>query len=233
MNLLAIETSTEFCSLAVSRGVTVKTRHFAAAQSHGEWVLEGARELIAEAGLALSDLHGIAFGQGPGSFTGLRIACGVTQGLALALSVPVKGISTLCALAEESGRDKVVACLDARMGEVYLAAYCRASASAGQNASTWDEVLAPGLYKPQAVPLVDGGGWTGSGSGFAAHGDALAARYEGQLAETLPQVSPSARAVLAMARPFFASGDTTDAAHALPIYLRDKVALTSRERLAT
>jgi tRNA threonylcarbamoyladenosine biosynthesis protein TsaB len=236
MNLLAIETSTEFCSLAVSRGDRVQTRHFAAAQSHGEWVLESARELIAQSGLRLPDLDGIAFGQGPGSFTGLRIACGVTQGLALALSIPVKGIGTLCALAEESGRDKVVACLDARMGEVYHAAYRRMPSSGttgGEHWQAWQEVLPPGLYKPQSVPLVEGEGWTGSGSGFAAHGATLAAVYGGRIAETQPELSPTARAVLAMARPYFEAGEGMDAAMALPVYLRDKVALTSRERAAT
>jgi tRNA threonylcarbamoyladenosine biosynthesis protein TsaB len=238
MNLLAIETSTEYCSLAVSRGDAVQTRHFAAAQRHGELVLESARELIAAAGLTLADLEGIAFGHGPGSFTGLRIACGVTQGLALALAIPVKGISTLCALAEECGRDKVIACLDARMGEVYHAAYRREppppdDTSGAETGGAWTEVLAPGLYKPQFVPRVDGEGWTGCGSGFAAHGEALAARHGAALQSVLEGVAPTARAVLQLARPAFEAGAGEDPAMALPVYLRDKVALTVKERLAT
>lgn len=226
MNLLAIETSTEFCSLAVCRGDTVSAMHFQAAQRHGETVLESTRQLLAQAGLELAGLDGIAFGQGPGSFTGLRIACGVTQGLALALNIPVKGIGTLLALAQESGADKVIACLDARMGEVYHAAYRRESAG-----SAWVEVAAPGLYNPQAVPLVEGDGWTGCGTGFAAQGDALMERIgQGRIVATLPQAVPTARAVLALARPLFEAGAGDDAAMALPVYLRDKVALTEHER---
>lgn len=225
MNLLAIETSTEFCSLAVCRGEVVSAVHFPAAQRHGETVLESTRQLLAEAGLDLAALDGIAFGQGPGSFTGLRIACGVTQGLALALDIPVKGIGTLLAVAEASGADKVIACLDARMGEVYCAAYRRDAAS------RWVELVAPGLYSPQALPVLDGDGWTACGTGFAAHGAVLAERLGAtRIVATLPQAVPTARAVLALATPLFEAGEGEDAAQALPVYLRDKVALTERER---
>lgn len=237
MNLLAIETSTEFCSLAACRGDAVSATHFPAAQRHGETVLEAVRALLVQAGLTLQDLDGIAFGHGPGSFTGLRIACGVTQGLALALGIPVKGVSTLLALAEEvrsanggeHGHDKVIACLDARMGEVYHAAFVR---SAG--APDWQVVSQPGLYRPEAVPVPEGTGWTACGTGFGAHGDVLARRHagEGRVIATLPEAAPTARAVLALARPQFAAGTVEDAAQALPVYLRDKVALTRIERQA-
>ena len=227
MNLLSIETSTEFCSLAVCRGDVVSAMHFPAAQRHGETVLESMRQLLVEAGLELADLDGIAFGQGPGSFTGLRIACGVTQGLALALSIPVKGIGTLLAVAEASGADKVIACLDARMGEVYHAVYGRDAAS------RWVELVAPGLYSPDALPGVDGDGWTACGTGFGAHAAVLAERIgRAKIAATLAQAQPTARAVLALAKPLFEAGAGEDAAMALPVYLRDKVALTEIERAA-
>lgn len=231
MNLLAIETSTEFCSLAVCRGDEVNSSHFPSAQRHGETVLDAVRQMLAEAGLKLADLEGIAFGHGPGSFTGLRIACGVTQGLALALGIPVKGISTLLAVAEDSGCDKVIACLDARMGEVYHAAYRRDEVAGSHRVASWTEVAAPGLYSPQAVPGVEGQGWSACGSGFGAHGAVLAARFgAGRIIATLPGAMPSARAVLALARPQFEAGAGEDAALALPVYLRDKVALTQAER---
>jgi tRNA threonylcarbamoyladenosine biosynthesis protein TsaB len=227
MNLLAIETSSEFCSVAAARGEAVFSRHEPAGQRHGELVLPMIDAVLGEAGLALAELDGIAYGAGPGAFTGLRIACGVTQGLALARGLPVVGVGTLLALAEEaagaSGDAAMVACIDARMHEVYHAAYRR---TRGQ----WREVSPPGLYRPDAVPTVEGGGWTGCGSGFGAHGEALAARHAGRLAALRPEVVPTARAVLALARPELAAGKGADAATAVPVYLRDKVALKTSER---
>ena len=144
------------------------------------------------------------------------------------------GIGTLLALAQASGERSVIACLDARMGEVYHAAYCRDPASGAAQASPpWREVHAPGLYAPEAVPVVEGGGWVGCGSGFAAYAPALAARYPGQLAGIRADLSPTARAVLDLARPRFASGDTRGAESAVPIYLRDKVAMKTSERPAS
>ncbi len=106
MNLLAIETSTEFLSLAVCRGDAVFANHVEAGQRHAEMILGSISALLGEAGLRLGDLEGIAYGEGPGSFTGLRIACGVVQGLALARGLKALGVSTLLALAEEGAADK-------------------------------------------------------------------------------------------------------------------------------
>jgi tRNA threonylcarbamoyladenosine biosynthesis protein TsaB len=223
MNLLAIETSSEFCSVAAARGDAVFARHEPAGQRHGELVIPMIDAVLAEAGLALEALDGIAYGAGPGAFTGLRIACGVTQGLALARGLPVVGVGTLLALSEEAGGEAVIACIDARMREVYHAAYRRAG-------GRWREVSPPGLHRPDAVPAVEGGGWTGAGSGFAAHRDALAARHAGALAAVGPDIAPTARAVLALAAPEFAAGRGADAATAVPVYLRDKVAFKTSER---
>ena len=125
MNLIAIETSTSYCSLAVSAGDQVFSRHVLAEQRHAEILLDELDGLLADAGLPLSGVEGVAYGEGPGAFTGLRIACGVTQGLALARNLPVVGVGTLLALAEDAGEPRVIVCIDARMSEVYHAAYLK------------------------------------------------------------------------------------------------------------
>lgn len=223
LNLLAIETSSDFLSLAVSREAAVRTLHIAAGQRHAELILDSIDALMAEAGLALRDLNAIAYGAGPGSFTGLRIACGVTQGLALAGSLKVLGISTLLALAEQSGAPRAIACINARMGEVYHAAYRR-------GAEDWEQVHAPGLCKPELLPLLESEGWVGCGNGFLAHGAALGARLGGALCAVRPDLAPTAEAVLRLARVSFERGEGEAPASAVPIYLRDKVALKTSER---
>ena len=227
MNLLAIDTSTDFCSVAACRGETLVSRHEPAGQRQAEVILDMVGAVLGDAGLDLKRIDGIAYGAGPGSFTGLRIAAGVTQGLAFARGVGVVGVGSLLALAEEasggSADARIVSCLNARMGEVYHAAYRRSG-------ERWEEVSAPGLYKPEAVPLLSGGGWTGAGDGFAAYREGLAARLGGSVSEMRPEVQPTARAVLHLAMPRFAAGEALDAATALPVYLRDKVAQKTSER---
>src|SRR5215470_10846316 len=146
MNLLAIDTSTDSCSVAASRGTELFARREPALHRQAERVLGMVEEVLAEARLELEQIEGIAYGEGPGSFTGLRVAAGVTQGLALARGVGVVGVGSLLALAQQAGAEKVIACIDAHMGEVYHAAYARARAG-------WEEVSAPGVYAPEAVPL--------------------------------------------------------------------------------
>lgn len=242
MNLLAIETSTEFCSLAICVGGQFHATHVRAGQRHAEMVLGAVASLMADAGLDFAALDGVAFGKGPGSFTGLRIACGVAQGLALARDIGVVGVCTLEALAEECDADAAITCLDARMGEVYLGAYRRrgaaSAARAGAVASAWDAVLAPGLYSLRDVPALAGGGWTGCGSGFAVYGEVLATRYAANMVAdvdtgakaAMAERVPTAGAVLRLALPVFAAGGARDAAEALPLYLRDKVALKKGEQ---
>ena len=227
MNLLAIDTSTDFCSVAASRGEALFSRHERAGQRQAETILGMVDEVLAEAGIEVAQIQGIAYGAGPGSFTGLRIAAGVTQGLALARGIGVIGVGSLLALSEEAGKDaaggRVIACLDAHMGEVYHAAYRRTGAG-------WEEVSAPGLYRPEAVPVASGGDWTGCGDGFAAYRERLAARLGECVSTIRPEAAPSARAVLKLAIPRFAAGEAKDAATAVPVYLRDKVALKTSER---
>ena len=133
------------------------------------------------------------------------------------------GIGTLLALAEDCGGDKVIACLDARMGEVYHAVYRK---SGGH----WIEMHAPALYKPDAVPLVEGSDWIACGSGFRVHAAALARRYAGGISRTDADAIPNAPAMLRLALRVFAAGQGVDAAAAAPLYVRDKVALKTSER---
>lgn len=223
MAVLAIETSTEHLSLAVARAGEILESTEAVGQRHAELVLPEIGRLLASAGIGLDALTAIAFGAGPGAFTGLRIACGVAQGLALARGLPVLGIGTLAALAEQCGAERVVACLDARMGEVYHAAYRR-------GAGGWIEASAPALARPADVPVPEDAGWVGCGSGFRAHGAALARRLAGRLARTEPDAVPRASAILRLALPRLAAGEGGDPAGAVPIYVRDKVALKTYER---
>lgn len=223
MKLLALDTSTEYLSLCLWQDGAVLSRDLLAGQKHSQLVLPMLGEMLAEAGLSLPQLDGIAFGAGPGSFTGLRIGCGVAQGLAFGANLPVVGVSTLLALAQQTAAERVIACLDARMGEVYHAAYVRAG-------SGWQAACEPGLYKPEGVPAVDGEGWFGIGSGWAAYGDALNARYAGQVAGIDQDAFPHARDIAALAAVEFAAGRAVPAAEAAPVYIRNKVALTMAER---
>jgi len=223
VNLLAIDTSTDSCSVAASRGDAVYERSEPALHRQAERILGMVEELLAEARLELSQIEGIAYGKGPGSFTGLRVAAGVTQGLALARGLGVVGVGSLVSLAQAAGAQKVIACLDAHMGEVYHAAYVKTGGG-------WEEASAPGVYAPDAVPLPHGGDWLGCGDGFAAHGERLASRLGGRVSQVRSAASPSARAVLELAMPRFAAGEAKDAGTAVPVYLRDKVALKTGER---
>ncbi|AOY02080.1 tRNA (adenosine(37)-N6)-threonylcarbamoyltransferase complex dimerization subunit type 1 TsaB [Jeongeupia sp. USM3] len=223
MAYLALDTSTEHLSLALSHQDGVIARDWHVGQRHAEQTLPRLEALLAEASLTRSALQGIAFGMGPGSFTGLRIGCGIAQGLGFGLGIPVIGVSTLEALAQGSGADKVFACLDARMQQVYVARYVRESGG-------WREIGEALVCDPDAVPVPDDTGWTGVGSGFAAYGDALSARLGERLVATEPERFPHARDLLALALPRFAAGLGRPAHEATLVYLRDKVALKTHER---
>jgi tRNA threonylcarbamoyladenosine biosynthesis protein TsaB len=224
MRILVLETSTEWCSVAVGDGSNWRVRDELAGQAHSERALVLCAELLAEAGWTLESLDGIAFGAGPGSFTGIRIACGLAQGLALSRDLPVVAVPTLAALAHaawtDSGHAEVVACLDARMREVYVATYRRSG-------DAWQEVAAPAVLAPARVAGPAGTGWVGAGNGFRAY-PALAPQLG--LAAVDAAARPTAQAVGALALPRFAAGDGVTAGDALPIYVRHRVALTTAER---
>lgn len=228
MNLLALDTSTEFLSLAILKGSESFTFDINAGQTHSQIILPQIQALLDTAKLQLKDLQGIAFGAGPGSFTGVRIAAGVAQGLGFGASLPVVNVCTLLALAEASGADKVIACLDARMGEVYHAAYIKGRDEKG--VEEWLTVMAPGLYKPGAVPAIEGVGWVGAGSGWQTYPEQLSAVYKLQLLVIQPALLPTASAIFRLAQPVFASGEAKSAREAMPIYIRNRVALKTAER---
>ncbi|HEX5091942.1 MAG TPA: tRNA (adenosine(37)-N6)-threonylcarbamoyltransferase complex dimerization subunit type 1 TsaB [Burkholderiales bacterium] len=217
MKFAAFETSTEWCSVALWLDGELRAIEQRAGHRHGELILPMLESLLAGAGARMADLEAVAFGAGPGSFTGLRIACGVAQGIAFARDLPVCGVSSLEAMAEALGLPRVAACLDARMGEVYYAALEKMPAGG------WREVIPAQCVAPAQAPRPAGDGWVGCGNGFAAYGDL-------GFAQVYPEVHPGAPAVARLAAPRLASGEGVDAARAAPVYLRDKVALTTEER---
>ncbi|MDD4978508.1 MAG: tRNA (adenosine(37)-N6)-threonylcarbamoyltransferase complex dimerization subunit type 1 TsaB [Gallionella sp.] len=223
MKLLALETSTEYCSVALYQDGVISERFELVGQKHSELLIDMIAAVLHDAQLSLVELDGIAYGSGPGSFTGVRIACGTTQGLALGANLRVYGVCTLQALAQASGHSRVIAALDARMGEIYHAVY---ELQQGE----WIVLSEPSLCKAEEAPQVEGEGWFGAGSGFATYSDALQTRYNKNLQGVDGKAVPHAAAVVALAASAFAAGKGQDAALAQPLYLRNKVALKTAER---
>lgn len=221
MNLLAFDTSTEFLSLALQANGRLTTHFEDAGQASSQRILPQIDRMLVEAGIRLTDLQGIAYGAGPGAFTGVRVACGVAQGLAFGANLPVVGISTLHAIAEISAVEKALVCVDARMGEVYFAALEKRD-------GVWVELLPTQVCKPQAAPLLEAADFVGIGTGWATYNEVLSARFN--VRAKLPTITPKAEAILTLATPIFAAGKAQIAAEARPLYVRNRVALTSEER---
>lgn len=227
MNLLAFDTSTDTLSIAVQRG-DAQWEHVGpgGAQASGA-LIPAMRGLLAQAGLSFDALDAIVFGRGPGSFTGLRTACAVAQGLAFGArggqGIPVLPVDTLLAVAETAralhGCTQVVAVLDARMDEVYHAR-CEWQAAQGR----WRADADFGLGAPESVQVPPG--WTVAGNARAAYGERLAANA------THVAALPCAAALLRLAPALLADGGGIAAHEALPRYIRDKVAQTTAERAA-
>ena len=220
MKILALETAADPGTVALWRDGEVIAQQCAPARSNSETLLPLAEATLREAGLDFSDLDGIAFGAGPGSFTGLRVACGVAQGLAFARDLPLLGVGTLEAMALESGFDRVIVLLDARMGEVYVGFF--------ENGEQRGEI---GVYSPQDVPLPETTGWLACGNALAAY-PLLRERLSPVVAAWQPELMPSAAGVARIAAPRLTRGETIDPADAVPLYVRNKVAKTVAERLA-
>lgn len=216
MLVAALEASTEWCSVALWRDGEIVALERRAPNRHSELALPMLESLLLQWRTSFDVLEGVAFGSGPGSFTGLRIACGLAQGLAFARELPVYGVSTLETLAEECGAPRVAACIDARMREVYYAAL-------EQDGGRWREIVPVHCVAPAALQLPPGDGWVGCGSGFDAYGTLGFERV-------IPNVHPSAAAVARLAGPRLAAGEGVDAGLAAPAYVRDKVALTMQEQ---
>jgi len=242
LNLLALETSSSRCGVALLRqtaaGCDVSLLEHEGAQEHAERLLPMATQLLAQAGLAPGDLHAVAFGQGPGGFTGLRVACGVAQGMGLALGAPVVPVVSHLAVAEQAGAepgDVVLVALDARMNEVYLAAYARGD----DPAAPWQALQAPMLIAAgEAVP------WAAHHlPHWLAPGAAGAPRIAGDAwdvyAADMPVPAgwrrtaagrPQADAVARLAHQAWLRGEAVAPELAAPLYVRDKVAFTTAER---
>ncbi|MCG5536095.1 tRNA (adenosine(37)-N6)-threonylcarbamoyltransferase complex dimerization subunit type 1 TsaB [Ectothiorhodospira mobilis] len=224
--ILALETATEGCSAALWVDGTVTQRFEVMPRAHARLILPMMDALLAEAGLTLKDLDALAFGRGPGAFTGVRVAVGVVQGAAFAADRPVVPVSTLAALAQQAvdaGASRVLAALDARMGEVYWGAF---EAREGLARAVAEECVCP----PEAVPVPAVPGWTAVGRGWTAYGEALLRRLEGRV-DALPQADciPRAAEVARLAVGQWAQGRVVSAESALPVYLRDRVAEPPRE----
>jgi tRNA threonylcarbamoyladenosine biosynthesis protein TsaB len=222
MRLLAFETATRRLSVALWLDGELVQRSADMPNSGSEVLLPWTHELLAEAGISLQQLDGIAFGAGPGGFTGLRLACGVTQGLAWGLDIPVVPVSTLQALALAAGDGDTWAVLDARMNEVYAATY----QVVGDMVT---ELSAPVCAPPAVLPAPTFSVGRGVGDGFSAYPE-LQQRAPGLMVS--PDQWPTAAAVARIGARIFANGGGVVAADAQPIYVRDKVALTTAERLA-
>jgi tRNA threonylcarbamoyladenosine biosynthesis protein TsaB len=221
--ILAIETSSETASCALFDGATLRSRECAGVRTHSQSILPMVQELLLEAGVTLAQCDAIAFGAGPGSFTGVRTACGIAQGLAYGAGLPVLALVTLDAMAlacrQQTGAAEVLAVLDARMGEVYWAQYRGEQLIAG-----------PALCAPaELVPMAADGPLTACGNGFSAYPQALAALP--CAAAALTGIMPHARQVAQLGAAAFAAGAGVPAAQAQPLYLRNKIAYTSAERL--
>jgi tRNA threonylcarbamoyladenosine biosynthesis protein TsaB len=224
MKLLAFETATEACSVALFVDGVVRERFELAPRRHAELALPWAEALLAEAGIARSQLDAIAAGRGPGAFTGVRLAISIAQGIALALDRPVVPVSTLATLAMQSEGDAIAA-IDARMGEVYLGAFRRV----GEDV----QALAPEtVVKPADATIPEGAGWHGIGTGFAAADGALRTRLQAQLGTFDAAGLPHAADVARLAALAYARGEALAPERVGPAYLRNHVALTLAEQQA-
>jgi tRNA threonylcarbamoyladenosine biosynthesis protein TsaB len=226
MKILALDTSTQWLSVALYDGSAMVAIRESVGNAASERILPAIGDVLARAGVSVDALDGIAYGAGPGSFTGVRVACGVAQGLAFGVGCPLFAVSTLEAIAQSAWRahrwQRVVACIDARMHEVYVAAYAR-------DDNRWTMERAPVVCKPAAVGSASSRGWFGAGDGFAAYPSlADATRVDGCDATIIPD----AQSIAECAWPQVEAGAGVAAEKAEPLYVRHRVALTAAERAA-
>jgi tRNA threonylcarbamoyladenosine biosynthesis protein TsaB len=222
MKLLAIDTTEAACSAALLYDRQIIDRFTIAPRRHSELVLPMMDELLHEAGLRLSQLDALAFARGPGSFTGVRIACAVVQGAATAADLPVVPVSSLLALAQSAAgvndAQRVLAGFDARMQEVYWA-QCVSDADGLMRLDGEEQVCAP-----QSVPVPADGAWIGVGGAFSAYGEILQRRLGDRLVDVRAEATVQARDLVRLAARDFDAGFAVPAEQALPVYLRDQVA---------
>ena len=221
LKILALDTATEACSAALLVGERVYARWEEAPRDHTKKILPMVQAVLDEAGIALSDLDAIAFGRGPGSFTGVRIGVGVAQGLAFGAGVPLLGISTLAAMAQGAHRQevatRVISAIDARMGEVYVGRYLLQDGIMVLDGE--EQVTAPEAVAQQ--PTLSGL-WFSAGTGFETYADGLSALADEQKPCPAARL-PAALDMLPLARAAWLAGAAVTPEQATPVYLRDKV----------
>jgi tRNA threonylcarbamoyladenosine biosynthesis protein TsaB len=243
MPVFAIETSTERLSLALTDGGRIFAREIDAGQRHSELAIAAIADLFAEANMAIADVDVIAFGQGPGSFVGVRIACGLAQGMAMGAGKKLMPVPTQMALAEQALRANpaaanVLVAIDARMNEIYFAAYQHDSAEPAAEPTGWRTTIAPMLVKTNELPEIpktSEGVLVGIGSAFdsATLATAIEDRYKNSIHTIIRAAFPSATDVAVIAQRQMARGvGMLNPAEAAPLYLRNNVAQTIQERAA-
>uniref|UniRef100_A0A486XSS4 tRNA threonylcarbamoyladenosine biosynthesis protein TsaB n=1 Tax=Rheinheimera sp. BAL341 TaxID=1708203 RepID=A0A486XSS4_9GAMM len=219
LKLLALDTSTEACSVALQTGTEILTLDEVCPQQHSKRILPMVQQLLSQTGISLNQLDGIVFGRGPGSFTGVRIGVGVTQGLAFGADVPVYGVSTLAAMAQAAQRlyaaKQVIAGIDARMAEVYIGSFILQN---GLMQPLSSEVA----IKPQDISGFDLSGEVHAvGTGWQTYAEVLLQKQPAVIADDI--LYPSAQDMLTLALPAFAAGQFIAAELAEPVYVRDDV----------
>ena len=232
--LLAIETSSDACSVALSDGAEVIEQHVEEPRRHAELVLQQVRAVLAEAGISVTQLAALVYGRGPGSFTGVRIATAVVQGLAYGAElgvVPVSSLATLALSGALADSTKIAVAIDAHMSEVYFGAYelRRKVASDGERAATTDivEVGSEVVSAPEAVALpvdeTDGSGWTLVGSGWNRYAEQFICVSPERAAAISADIHPRAANALQLGRSAWLRGEIVAPEHAIPTYLRNRV----------
>jgi tRNA threonylcarbamoyladenosine biosynthesis protein TsaB len=227
MNILAIDTCTEMCSAAVLKEGEIFEQAALTQRGHSDRILGMIDTVLAQADISLQQVDLLAFGRGPGSFTGVRVGVGVAQGIAFARQLPVVPVSTLAAVAQraidEYGANKVAVALDARMGEIYAGHYI---AQDGLAVSGDDEQVC----KPEAFMPMSGRDWFAAGTGWQVYASELNSGFAGQLQHTDASLLPTAAAMARLAQHAASQGQAIDAEQAVPVYLRDNVAKKKGEQ---
>ena len=195
-----------------------------AGQTHSEIVLPEINKFLSKHQLTIKHLDAIAFGRGPGSFTGIRIACGIAYGLGYGASIPVIGVNNLLALADSSGKNKVISVIDARMGEIYFSAYIK-------EGKTFSEPMFEGVYKPDELPRIKESGWTLIGNAIETYKQEMKDHFGQQIENLIDGPIEVVESISKLATPFI-KNKIFELIHAEPVYLRNKVAFTIEERKA-
>lgn len=220
MKILAIETATEACSAALAIDDSCLSRFEVVPRKHTQLILPMIDELLKEANISINQLDAIAFGQGPGAFTGVRIAIGVVQGIAFSHDLPVIPVSTLAALAQHSAKDHnhIAAVIDARMQEIYWGLYEK------NDAGVMQAIVEEGICSPENFPKPDNSKWFGVGSGWDAYANLLQNKFAENLIGFDGKALPSAEDILTLAKADYLKNKLISIEEATPVYLRNKVA---------